>query len=329
MTGVVVARLDTAAVADFYRRAIAPQVDAIETARIAAANSFWWRAGLAVFINSALIAFFITDWFGPWARQLPLYTADQGSAVQLVMLSVVGCVTFAAYPLSRFKNETKAALLARIVGIFPGFVYNAEERMPPALLVKSGLFADYDRDAGGDLIKGDYNGVAVTSANVALIKEEADSKSRKQQRNVFKGPVYHLSFPRRFQGVTRVRSDGGWLGNRLAGMFSGLERVSLEDPVFEKTFEVFSTDQIEARYILTTGFMELLLKVAARHGNKLEAAFFDQSILLKVAGHTARLQVKSPLGKVDWQAEVTRLIEEFQDAFAIAEELKLNQKIGL
>ena len=39
----------------------------------------------------------------------------------------------------------------------------------------------------------------------------------------------------------------------------GLRKVGLEDPHFEKIFEVFGDDQVEARAILTPVFMEELV----------------------------------------------------------------------
>lgn len=340
MTGGVATRLDAAAVADFYQRVIAPKIAAIETKRQAAARLFWRLAAVAVFLNAVLITSYATDIGEALSintRASGQYSSSRDGAVgsgddlplNLVFFAVIASACLVSWPITNFQSKTKAALLQDIVAIFPGFTYSADEKFTPGLIIKSDLFPAYDRDDGGDLIQGTYDGVAIESANLALITESTDSKGRKQSHTVFKGPVYHLSFPRTFRGETKVRTDGGWLGNKLGGLLTGLERVVLEDPKFESVFEVYSTDQIEARYILTTGFMELLLKVAARHDNKLEAAFFHQSVLLKVEGRTSRLQVRSPLRKIDWQAEVTRLIDEFQDAFALADELKLNQKIGL
>jgi hypothetical protein len=36
------------------------------------------------------------------------------------------------------------------------------------------------------------------------------------------------------------------------------EKIELEDPEFEKIWDTYGEDQIEARYVLTTAFMERL-----------------------------------------------------------------------
>lgn len=321
-------RLDATEITAFYDRVIAPQVISIEAARVRAVTHFCWRAGLAIGVNIALIYVLFS---GLWARQtspLPLWLQDQEMVTNIMLAEIFVVAMIAYFPLMAFRDDTKAKLLGDIVRLFPGLQYDSKGKIAGALLQKSKLFPDYDEDGGGDLITGTYKDVSIASANVVLIKERTGNRG-KQRETVFRGPVYHLSFPRRFNGVTRVRRDGGWLGNKFGGLFNGLQRVTLEDPTFEKQFEVYSSDQIEARYILTTGFMELLLRVAARHNNWLEAAFFDQSVLLKVSGQAARLQIKNPLRRIDWRTEVFRLVDEFQDAFALADLLKLNQKIGL
>ncbi|MEM7516400.1 MAG: DUF3137 domain-containing protein [Planctomycetota bacterium] len=73
---------------------------------------------------------------------------------------------------------------------------------------------------------------------------------------VFHGLCLRLSFPKRFSGTTRVLSDYGAL-NKLHEMDSdvSLERVRLEDPRFEQRFEAVTTDQVEARYLLTPSLM--------------------------------------------------------------------------
>jgi hypothetical protein len=42
------------------------------------------------------------------------------------------------------------------------------------------------------------------------------------------------------------------------------ERVRLEDPVFEKVYEVYGTDQVAARALLNPAFMEKMLKLGER-----------------------------------------------------------------
>ena len=65
------------------------------------------------------------------------------------------------------------------------------------------------------------------------------------------------------------------------------EEVKLEDNVFAKRFKVYSQDQIEARYLVTTAFMERLVNLNTVFGtDKTKCSFFDDRIMFAI--HTKR-----------------------------------------
>jgi hypothetical protein len=69
------------------------------------------------------------------------------------------------------------------------------------------------------------------------------------------------------------------------GSGEGLKRVGLEDPKFEKVFEVYGSDQVEARYLVHPVLMERLLDLEASfHGQKLRCAFEYGDLLIAVEG---------------------------------------------
>ena len=109
-----------------------------------------------------------------------------------------------------------------------------------------------------DFIEGEYKKV-----NVRLHETKLRRKGNKSSHTVFRGLVVELNFPKEFKGKTLLRKDGGSIGNFFEGKdFKGLALVELEDPEFESMFQVFSNDQVEARFVLTTAFMERLLSLA-------------------------------------------------------------------
>lgn len=78
---------------------------------------------------------------------------------------------------------------------------------------------------------------------------------------------------KKFEGKTVVLKDSGWLN--LFKKIGRPERVKLEDVSFERQFEVFSDNQIEARYLLTTAFMERMSEVKkGLSGQKYPVQFF-------------------------------------------------------
>ncbi|MEM8995588.1 MAG: DUF3137 domain-containing protein [Acidobacteriota bacterium] len=186
---------------------------------------------------------------------------------------------------------------------------------------------------------------------VEFLLFEAERKSISRSNNsssstvVFHGLCLRLSFPKRFSGTTRVLSDYGAL-NKLHEMDSGsltLERVRLEDPAFEKLFEAVTTDQVEARYLLTPGLMERLVETQKVLGErtKLRAAFHDRDLLLaldtrknrplwrRIFGGMDKLhhfEIKDTGRPVD-QMDMTRQFERELDVTkALVKTLKINMK---
>lgn len=128
-----------------------------------------------------------------------------------------------------------------------------------------------------------------TMSDVDFMLFEARRKSISRSKNsssatlIFHGLCMRLSFPKRFSGTTRVMSDRGVFNTlHTTGNDIPLERVKLEDAAFEKQFEVLSTDQVEARYLLTPALMERLVEVQQILGPKtqLRAGFIDRHMLL-------------------------------------------------
>lgn len=71
-----------------------------------------------------------------------------------------------------------------------------------------------------------------------------------------------FAFPRAVKGTTVIRPE--IFRQRPARLSRSLQPVRLEDPAFERAFEVLGSDQVQARYLLTPAFMERLVKLEAR-----------------------------------------------------------------
>ena len=131
-----------------------------------------------------------------------------------------------------------------------------------------------------------------------------------------------------FKGQTVVLKDSGLL-NKFKG-FPDMERVKLEDVVFEKHFEVYSTDQIEARYLLTTAFMERILQLKKLYrGKKIEISFYANKLLLAIDTRENMFEpcsfFKTNLNKKKFD----QVFEQFWMIFSIIHVLKLNSTTGL
>jgi hypothetical protein len=144
----------------------------------------------------------------------------------------------------------------------------------------------WDRASFEDRIIGERRGVPFEFFEAHLEDErtETDSKGNTSTRwvTVFRGQVIRMKAPREFYGVTLIARDAGWF-NALGEAFSDLKRARLEDPDFEKAFQVYTTDQVEARYLLTPDVMARIMALETTFkGRSLQACFNNGQLFLSV-----------------------------------------------
>ncbi len=97
--------------------------------------------------------------------------------------------------------------------------------------------------------------------------------------------------------------------------------MRLEDPAFEEAFQVFSDDQVEARYLLNPGFMQRLLDLDRHLGSgNMALTFHGQEvwISLRQKGDSFRM---GGLFKGYSRESVTAFLKGLADLFHLIEEL--------
>ena len=113
---------------------------------------------------------------------------------------------------------------------------------------------------------------------------------------VFAGVVGGFGLRRACPGLTIVTRERGILGNLIASAGSGIERVGLEDPVFERRFEVYGSDQVWSRTVLTATMLERLVRLdEVAHARGFRCAFVGERLLVALSG-------------MHWRAPLWRLV---------------------
>lgn len=162
----------------------------------------------------------------------------------------------------RYRRLYKDRVLPLLAAQFGALSYRQAIVPDLAVLRDERIFEDFDRVVAEDEVFGTYRGLAVSIIELSLTKGSGD-----RRQMIFNGLLTQIDLPRRLSGTTAVIADDGLFGNlrdRLGAR--GRERVRIEDPRFEKAYEVYGTDQIAARALLTPAFMERFLALASLPG---------------------------------------------------------------
>lgn len=219
-----------------------------------------------------------------------LAIAGLGGLAGLAGLAVmIGIVLRAVLPLVRLHREIKHEMNAKIAGAL-GLSYASEPDSPARFdaFREHGLLPSYETASFEDHFAGEAQGADFEFYEARLRKQQRSNDST-GWTTVFRGVLIRIGFPKPVEGVTVVARDKG-LFNAIEklGKHSpdgrALERVGLVDPQFEDKFEVYGTDQVMARYLLTPSFMERLLKLEERlDGQNLRCVLDDT--LAEASGH--------------------------------------------
>lgn len=197
----------------------------------------------------------------------------------MLMLAGLAMCVISVIPVLKIGTEAKGVIVGALCKAL-GLQFQPNGFKPAALQQMQALrlLPAFDSERYEDRFTGSRRG-----CDFELCEADLDQGSGKSRTNVFKGQLFSVAFPRRFLGTTVVLRDAGWW-NRF-GRPKDLERVGLEDPHFEKIFEVTGSDQVEARAILTPDFMEKLLALeAVFEGTALRCAFAGGRVLIAVEG---------------------------------------------
>lgn len=107
------------------------------------------------------------------------------------------------------------------------------------------------------------------------------------------------------------------------------QKVNLEDPEFAKRFNTFSNDQIEARYLLTTAFMNRFLSMAMQYNYKVKAVFADNRLYVMIETYNKNwFEIPFFKSAVDMKNYKT-ILSEFSGLLGVIDALKLEQNIGM
>lgn len=252
----------------------------------------------------------------------------QTSAAYMIILIILA---IAGSPLYLYRRKSKNQLMPELIKYFDGFIYQFEGNISSAIVQKSRLINDYNAHSCDDYFSGSYKNVEMVVSEEKFEKVTTsynNGKSREHRSNVFDGIIILLSMNKDFSGQTVVFQDKG-IFNKVVSWsrnLSGLETIRLEDSLFEKEFEAYGTNQVEARYLLTTAFMERMLKLReAYKANRIEFSFFDNRLFITLATKKNMFEATSLFKSCLDRTLIDETFNQFLSIMAIIDILKLDK----
>lgn len=144
----------------------------------------------------------------------------------------------------------------------------------------------------------------------------------------FRGVITELVMNKKFKGEIFIVENNN-SADKLVLNLEKYEKVELEDPIFSKLYSVYATNQIEARYVLTTAFLQRYLDLKEKYNAKYVRAEFSKNKVF-IAIHTGRDMFELPsYERIPSKSDFVPLYNEICSTLDIAKVLKLTQNLGL
>ena len=206
---------------------------------------------------------------------------------------ITGVWAWTRGPIQKAKKDVKIGINEGIADAL-GLTYECD-REPGrefALAKRFRLVPTHHRAALEDFWSGELEGDQFL-LHEAKLEERRGSGKHRRWVTVFQGAIIRIASGRRFHGTTLVTRAGdhmSWfgLGGRKTSIeFDGhrLNAVDMVHPDFDDRFEVWSDDQVEARWLVDPLYVERLLAMEnAFGGNGVCSLFEGGDIIVAVRG---------------------------------------------
>ena len=177
---------------------------------------------------------------------------QNGYCIGIGFLVAVPCIIYASSLQQKIRVKLKKEIISKILSLYGNLYFSEKKDLISSRDIDNmGLFPRFATKYNDDIIVGIHKGCNFIINECKLEHTERRGKSSVTVTD-FSGLLIKIQMNKKFSGKTIVGMKGDITKLR------GYEAVELEDVDFMKNKKVYSTDQIEARYILTTSFMERL-----------------------------------------------------------------------
>lgn len=216
-----------------------------------------------------------------------------GATMYFQILAGVGAFIAFSVVSKNYRKNFKNKIISKIAGfVDENLVYTPEGTVSREEFTNSGIFQRYCTNyRGEDHFKGKMGKTAFEFSEVVgkhVTSSGTGSNKKQHQHLVFRGIFFVADFNKNFNGHTVVLPDTaermlGKFGQSLQSMSSRGQLIRLEDPEFEKEFCVYSDDQVEARYILSTSLMQRIIEFKRKWNTKIYLSFRNSNVYIAIS----------------------------------------------
>ena len=109
-----------------------------------------------------------------------------------------------------------------------------------------------------------------------------------------------------------------------------MHHTNLEDPEFNKKFDVYTNDEVEARYLITTAFIDRYLKLQKIFKTKnIKCSFFGEQLMIAIPSRKDFFELGSLFLPLSNTYYINKFYDDITEILKVIDVLKLNERTGL
>ena len=295
-------------------------LEKLETVRLDKLKNYKWRKKISIPIASVLtpVCGYIDYWL------LMLQRGSDDGLAGLTVIALGALYQWVTSPKRQYARAYKKEMLPKIIELFGDFSYDLKGRIDEFISKKSKIFPRYDRYESEDYFSGSYKQTNIEFSEINL-KQRRRSGKRTRYVTVFKGLAVLLSVnSKRFYGHTIVDKNKSKTSEWFKEKSTKLKRANLVDPKFEDIFDVYTNDQVEARYLIDPIIMDQFQALEKEYDGKgITAAFYEDKLFILIPSdhnHFEPMDIFTPATDIK---SVLSMKREVQQILSLVDHLSL------
>ena len=297
-----------------FRREILPIVNAFEDER-----KKKLKKAIFVSIGYSILGIIILLFLYINSDKLSSKSAD--NVFKLAIIAFAAAISSWFMIKKGFENKIKTKIMPTVCSCFSNLQWYSENFNNSDVFVKSGVISQYTGERFDDIFRGSYKEV-----DFEIIEACYDVGSGRNRQIVFNGAVVRIEMNKFFKSHTVIAPDGLLHKSPV----KGLSHTVLEDVAFEKNFDVFTNDEVDARYLITPTFMERIKNLElAFKADKIKCAFYNKWLIIALSTKKDLFSICSLTKPICDNNQYFQMYEEIESIIKLIDYFKLDQKIGL
>lgn len=311
---------------DEFMASVKPDLNILEKLRRVKYRVYKRRKKMAIPVCA--VALPITGWLDYLLLWLQRGSDDGGAGLTFLVAGAI--YWWVTQPKREYARGYKDKILPKLAKLFGDFIYDADGSITMSKLTPSKIIPSHDKYNSEDYFKGTYKGVEMEFSEVKLTEEQGSGKNRRTVTK-FKGLIILLNMnKKKFYGHTTLQKDAGKIAEWFKEKSSKMKRARMADPEFEKMFDAYTTDQVEARYLIDPLMIEDLKALQEEYdGKSMQAAWYDSKMLVMISSshnHFEPANIKIPATDPE---SILNMKHEIGQILGIVDRLDLYDPIAL